>query len=154
GLTLATGLVVDDAIVVVENVKRHLEKSGVKPFDATVLAMRETAGALVATALVLVSVFVPVAFMPGTTGQLYKQFALTIAVSVSLSAFNALTLSPALAALILKEGESSFFLFVWINKLIDAVRFCYGKALAITLSQIPLAITAAVLSLGVVYWLF
>ncbi len=118
GLTLATGLVVDDAIVVVENVKRHMEESAMKPLDATLLAMRETSGALVATALVLVSVFVPVAFMPGTTGQLYKQFALTIAVSVSLSAFNALTLSPALAALILKEGESQFFLFVWINKLI------------------------------------
>ncbi len=154
GLTLATGLVVDDAIVVVENVKRHLEHSQLQPFEATVLAMKETAGALVATALVLVSVFVPVAFMPGTTGQLYKQFALTIAVSISLSAFNALTLSPALAALILKQGESKFFLFVWINNFIEGVRRLYGKLLSITLKHVPIVITAAVLSLAVVYWLF
>lgn len=154
GLTLATGLVVDDAIVVVENVKRHMEESHLDPFNATLIAMKETSGALVATALVLVAVFVPVAFMPGTTGQLYKQFALTIAVSVSLSAFNALTLSPALAALILKVGESNFFLFVWINKVINGVRWAYEKALAVTLKSIPVVLVLTALSLVAVAWLF
>jgi HAE1 family hydrophobic/amphiphilic exporter-1 len=154
GLTLATGLVVDDAIVVVENVKRHMEESHLTPFDATLIAMKETSGALVATALVLVAVFVPVAFMPGTTGQLYKQFALTIAVSVSLSAFNALTLSPALAALILKEGESQFVLFVMINNVINAVRAGYEKCLGFASRNIMIVLGAAGLSLVAVWWLF
>ncbi|MBX9567266.1 MAG: efflux RND transporter permease subunit [Candidatus Obscuribacterales bacterium] len=153
GLTLATGLVVDDAIVVVENVKRLMEEEHMKPFDATLLAMKETAGALVATALVLVAVFVPVAFMPGTTGQLYKQFALTIAVSVCLSAFNALTLSPALAALILKEGESNFFLFRWINFVINGVRTIYEKTLGLAVKNVIPVLLAAVLSVVAVWYL-
>lgn len=154
GLTLATGLVVDDAIVVVENVKRLMEESHMKPVEATLHAMKETAGALIATALVLVAVFVPVAFMPGTTGQLYKQFALTIAVSVSLSAFNALTLSPALAALLLKEGESHFILFVWINKVIDGLRWIYEKSLGLTVKAIPVVLLLSAASLFAVWWLF
>src|ERR1700733_2619728 len=94
GLTLATGLVVDDAIVVIENVQRHSTEGISEPHNAASIAMKEVAGAVVATSLVLVAVFVPVAFFPGTTGILFRQFALTIAFSVSISAFNALTLTP------------------------------------------------------------
>ena len=114
GITLATGLVVDDAIVVIENVQRHLEGKAVPgdeegkedcyhdPHKATATAMAEVTSAVIATSLVLISVFVPVSFFPGTTGILYKQFSLTIAFSIAISAFNALTLSPALAALFLR----------------------------------------------------
>jgi hydrophobic/amphiphilic exporter-1 (mainly G- bacteria), HAE1 family len=98
GLVLAIGLVVDDAIVVVEAVMHHMEH-GKSPKEATQIAMKEVAGPVVAIAIILAAVFIPVALMPGITGRLYQQFAITIAVSVLLSAFNALTLSPALAAL-------------------------------------------------------
>jgi HAE1 family hydrophobic/amphiphilic exporter-1 len=103
GITLATGLVVDDAIVVIENVQRHLEEGVADAHEATSIAMREVTSAVIATSLVLISVFVPVSFFPGTTGILYKQFSLTIAFSIAISAFNALTLSPALAALLLRR---------------------------------------------------
>ena len=110
GITLATGLVVDDAIVVIENVQRHLEGMVIMdkedcahdPHKATTVAMAEVTSAVIATSLVLMSVFIPVSFFPGTTGILYKQFSLTIAFSIAISAFNALTLSPALAALFLR----------------------------------------------------
>jgi HAE1 family hydrophobic/amphiphilic exporter-1 len=101
GLVLAIGLVVDDAIVVVEGVQRHIEE-GLAPKDAALKAMKELSGPVVGIALVLASVFVPTAFIPGITGRLYQQFAMTIAISVMLSAFNALTLSPALAGLLLR----------------------------------------------------
>ena len=101
GLVLAIGLVVDDAIVVVEGVQRHIEE-GLAPKEAAMKAMKELSGPVVGIALVLASVFVPTAFIPGITGRLYQQFALTIAISVMLSAFNALTLSPALAGLLLR----------------------------------------------------
>jgi hydrophobic/amphiphilic exporter-1 (mainly G- bacteria), HAE1 family len=104
GLVLAIGLVVDDAIVVVEGVQRHIEE-GLAPKDAARKAMAELSGPVVGIALVLASVFVPTAFIPGITGRLYQQFALTIAISVVLSAFNALTLSPALAGLLLRKPE-------------------------------------------------
>jgi multidrug efflux pump len=102
GLVLAIGIVVDDAIVVVENVERNIA-NGLKPIAATRQAMREVTGPIIATALVLCAVFVPTAFISGLSGQFYKQFALTIAISTVISAFNSLTLSPALAALLLKE---------------------------------------------------
>jgi hydrophobe/amphiphile efflux-1 (HAE1) family protein len=101
GLVLAIGIVVDDAIVVVENVERHIAL-GQNPFEATKAAMREVTGPIVATALVLSAVFIPTAFISGLTGQFYKQFAITIAISTVISAFNSLTLSPALSALLLK----------------------------------------------------
>ncbi|MDQ6933177.1 MAG: efflux RND transporter permease subunit, partial [Candidatus Eremiobacteraeota bacterium] len=101
GLTLATGLVVDDAIVVIENISRFIQEKKMGAMEAAEGAMAEITGAVVATSLVLLAVFVPVAFFPGTTGQLYKQFALTIACAITISAFNALTLTPALAALLL-----------------------------------------------------
>lgn len=106
GLVLAIGLVVDDAIVVVEAVEHHIDH-GLSPKDATLKAMEEVSGPVVAIALVLSSVFLPTIFIPGITGRLYQQFAITIAISVLISAFNALTLSPALAALILKPKKES-----------------------------------------------
>jgi len=105
-IVLATGIVVDDAIVVIENVERHIQEYGKPPRRAASDAMREVFGAVIATALVLIAVFVPVAFFPGTTGRLYQQFALTIAFSVAISAFNALTLTPALSALLLRHDPS------------------------------------------------
>ena len=119
GLVLAIGLVVDDAIVVVEAVEHHIEH-GMTPHDATVKAMEEVSGPVIAIALILAAVFVPTAFVPGITGQLYKQFAVTIAVSVIISAFNALTLSPALSAMLLRprkqaRGPLGAF-FRWFNR--------------------------------------
>src|SRR5438552_1449239 len=120
GLVLAIGLVVDDAIVVVEAVERHIEE-GMAPKEATLKAMEEISGPLIGIALVLSAVFVPTAFVPGITGRLYQQFAVTIAISVILSAFNALTLSPALAALLLRPGRKSRGLlgkfFDWFNRI-------------------------------------
>ena len=106
GITLATGLVVDDAIVVIENVQRHLHLEHSEPHAATSRAMGEVTSAVIATSLVLVAVFVPVSFFPGTTGILYRQFSLTIAFSIAISAFNALTLSPALSAIFLRGEEA------------------------------------------------
>ena len=105
GITLATGLVVDDAIVVIENVQRHIHMENSDPHLATSRAMREVTSAVIATSLVLIAVFVPVSFFPGTTGILYRQFSLTIAFSIAISAFNALTLSPALSAMFLRGEE-------------------------------------------------
>jgi HAE1 family hydrophobic/amphiphilic exporter-1 len=106
GITLATGLVVDDAIVVIENVQRHMHMEHSDPHAATSRAMSEVTSAVIATSLVLIAVFVPVSFFPGTTGILYRQFSLTIAFSIAISAFNALTLSPALSALFLRGEEA------------------------------------------------
>jgi HAE1 family hydrophobic/amphiphilic exporter-1 len=105
GITLATGLVVDDAIVVIENVQRHIHMEHSDPHEATSRAMGEVTSAVIATSLVLIAVFVPVSFFPGTTGILYRQFSLTIAFSIAISAFNALTLSPALSAMFLRGEE-------------------------------------------------
>jgi hydrophobic/amphiphilic exporter-1 (mainly G- bacteria), HAE1 family len=132
GLVLAIGLVVDDAIVVVEAVERHIE-DGLTPKAAAFKAMEEISGPVVGIALVLSAVFIPTAFIPGITGRLYQQFAVTIAISVILSAFNALTLSPALAALLLRPRTSSGGLlkrfFSWFNRVFTGatngyVRLC------------------------------
>jgi HAE1 family hydrophobic/amphiphilic exporter-1 len=106
GITLATGLVVDDAIVVIENVQRHIAMERSDPHEATSHAMGEVTSAVIATSLVLIAVFVPVSFFPGATGILYRQFSLTIAFSIAISAFNALTLSPALSAIFLRGEEA------------------------------------------------
>jgi HAE1 family hydrophobic/amphiphilic exporter-1 len=122
GLVLAIGLVVDDAIVVVEGVQRHIEE-GLNPKDAARKAMDELTGPVIGIALVLSSVFVPTAFIPGITGRLYQQFAVTIAISVVLSAFNALTLSPALSGLLLRGKKESHGVlqrfFNWFNRLFE-----------------------------------
>jgi HAE1 family hydrophobic/amphiphilic exporter-1 len=128
GLVLAIGLVVDDAIVVVEAVEHHIEE-GMTPHDATVLAMEQVSGPVIAIALILAAVFIPTAFIPGITGKLYQQFAVTIAISVIFSAFNALTLSPALCAMILKprrrfRGPIGWF-FGWFNRVFNRSRDGY-----------------------------
>ncbi len=130
GITLATGLVVDDAIVVIENVERHMEEGVTEPHTATRMGMKEVTGAVIATSLVLIAVFVPVSLFPGSTGRLYQQFALTIAFSIAISAFNALTLSPALAALLLRprEGHINAF-FAGINATIRRGTSAYEAAL-------------------------
>jgi HAE1 family hydrophobic/amphiphilic exporter-1 len=104
GLTLATGMVVDDAIVIIENISRYIQEEGMRPIEAASVAMSELFGAVIATSLVLMAVFIPVAFFPGTTGQLYRQFALTIAFAIAISTFNALTLTPSLSALLLRRS--------------------------------------------------
>ena len=130
GLVLAIGLVVDDAIVVVEAVEHHIEE-GLSPRDATILAMHEVSGPVVAIAVILAAVFVPTAFIPGITGRLYQQFALTIAISVMISAFNALSLSPALCAMILRPkgkgadaGPLGRF-YAWFNRMFGRIQGGY-----------------------------
>ena len=129
GITLATGIVVDDAIVVIENIQRHIHEYGRTPFEAAGEAMGEVLGAVVATALVLIAVFVPVAFFPGTTGKFYQQFSLTIAFSVALSAFNALTLTPALSALLLRGEREKGMFFRFVERVIAGGTTVYMKAL-------------------------
>ncbi len=130
GLTLATGLVVDDAIVVIENIARFVNEKGMDPYHGASAAMKEITSAVVASSLVLLAVFIPVAFFAGTTGQLYKQFALTIACAISISLFNALTLTPTLSALLLGEHtvhRTGFYGL--INRAIDAGRNGYHAIL-------------------------
>jgi hydrophobic/amphiphilic exporter-1 (mainly G- bacteria), HAE1 family len=139
GLVLAIGLVVDDAIVVVEGVERHIEE-GMTPKAAAVKAMEELSGPVVAIALVLSAVFVPTAFIPGITGRLYQQFALTIAISVILSAFNALTLSPALSALLLRPKQESRGL---LSRFFEGFNRMFGRG-----TEIYVKICAGVLRKG------
>ncbi len=129
GITLATGLVVDDAIVVIENVQRHISAGDREPHHATSAAMREVTGAVVATSLVLIAVFVPVSFFPGTTGILYRQFSLTIAFSIAISAFNALTLSPALSALLLRREEDKHRLLHLAERSVKALGTGYARTI-------------------------
>jgi multidrug efflux pump len=146
GLVLAIGIVVDDAIVVVENVERNIE-AGLSPREATYRAMREVSGPIVAIALVLVAVFVPLAFMTGLTGQFYKQFAVTIAISTVISAINSLTLSPALAALLLRGHDAPKdaltrsmdrwlgWLFRGFNRLFGRGSAAYGRGVGAVLQR-------------------
>src|SRR5947209_7135408 len=146
GLVLAIGLVVDDAIVVVEGVQRHIEE-GLAPKEAARKAMEELSGPVVAIALVLSSVFVPTAFIPGITGRLYQQFAVTIAISVVLSAFNALTLSPALAGLLLRpKGESHGPL----SKFFDGFNRMFGRGTEIYVQLCGGVLRKGVLALVVI----
>jgi HAE1 family hydrophobic/amphiphilic exporter-1 len=148
GLTLATGLVVDDAIVVIENIERHVDEGGRSPREAASLAMREVAGAVVATSLVLIAVFVPVSFFPGTTGAIYKQFALTIAFSIALSAFNALTLSPALAARLLRPStKQPWRPFRYVSRALTWAHDAYGRALGVLLRHTTFVVIAFVVAL-------
>src|SRR5204862_581908 len=129
-ITLATGLGGDDAIVVIENIERHIHDYHKSAREAAFSAMGEVTGAVIATALVLAAVFIPVAFFPGTTGRLYQQFALTIAFAVAISAFNALTLTPALSALLLREGGlGSGWFFGPIERLIHGGTNVYVRVL-------------------------
>jgi len=147
GLTLATGLVVDDAIVVIENIERHIDEFNQPPKEAASKAMGEVTGAVIATSLVLIAVFVPVALFPGTTGRIYKQFSLTIAFSVALSAFNALTLTPALSALLLRHapGSKNFFFFRAVNSALGWFTNSYQRMLRFALRH---KVLMAILFLG------
>ena len=155
GITLATGLVVDDAIVVIENIARFIQEKGMPAYDGAREAMAEITGAVLASSLVLLAVFIPVAFFPGTTGQLYKQFALTIACSITISLFTALTLTPVLSSLLLrakKEREPAFFRPV--NYAINGVRGGYHRTLPAMLARIPLVMLGFVALLAVTVFLF
>ena len=155
GITLATGLVVDDAIVVIENIERHIQEGEHSPHKAASVAMSEVTGAVIATSLVLVAVFVPVAFFPGTTGILFRQFALTIAFSISISAFNALTLSPALSALLLgrTHGEK-IWLFREVDKVVGATTRGYRRALHGFLNYRIVAAVLFAAGLGLTYFVY
>ena len=149
GLTLATALVVDDAIVVVENIVRYIHEHKKDPKTAAPLAMAEITSAVIATSLVLLAVFVPVAFFPGTTGELYKQFALTIASTISISAFTALTLAPALAALVLESEEPQHNRFMRaVGRFIRGIRTGYAQLLPKVLSHAPAVLITFVALLG------
>jgi HAE1 family hydrophobic/amphiphilic exporter-1 len=156
GITLATGLVVDDAIVVIENVERHILEGITEPHNAASVAMKEVAGAVVATSLVLVAVFVPVALFPGTTGILFRQFALTIAFSISISAFNALTLTPSLSAIFLghhRERAQGRF-FKAFNVLVNAGTSFYVRTVRRVIGWRAAALVVFFALMGITYWLY
>ncbi|MGA2810638.1 MAG: multidrug efflux RND transporter permease subunit [Candidatus Acidiferrum sp.] len=156
GITLATGLVVDDAIVVIENVERHIAEGITEPHNAASVAMKEVAGAVVATSLVLVAVFVPVALFPGTTGILFRQFALTIAFSVAISAFNALTLTPSLSAILLghhRERSQGRF-FRAFNRVVEYGTERYRRTVASAIRWKLAALLVFALLLGATYLLY
>jgi HAE1 family hydrophobic/amphiphilic exporter-1 len=155
GITLATGLVVDDAIVVIENIERHLQEGESNPVKASSDAMKEVTGAVIATSLVLVAVFVPVAFFPGTTGILFRQFALTIAFSITISAFNALTLTPSLAALLLgRQHGEKIWLFKGVDRVLAAVTNGYVRALRAFLRFEVVALILFAAGLGLAYFVY
>ena len=158
GLTLATGMVVDDAIVVVEDIARKIKDLGMAPAQAAIEAMRELTGAVIATSLVLMAVFIPVAFFPGTTGALYQQFALTIAFSIALSTFNALTLTPALSGLLLRPhapiGGVVGVVFDRFNLFLDYSRENYRQILEFLNRLKPLVLAGFVALLVVTGWLY
>lgn len=155
GLTLATGLVVDDAIVVVEDITRRIQENHEPPIQAAIAAMNELQGAVIASSLVLVAVFVPVAFFPGTTGQLYKQFALTIAFSITVSTFNAITLSPTLAAILLKqEAPKSNWFFDRLNGVIDRTRQGYQWSVTKLTGFKGIVMVLFIASLFLTYWVY
>jgi hydrophobic/amphiphilic exporter-1 (mainly G- bacteria), HAE1 family len=151
GITLATGLVVDDAIVVIENIERFIREKGMTPREASGAAMNEVAGAVIATSLVLIAVFLPVAFFPGTTGRIYKQFSLTIAISVAISAFNALTLTPALCALLLQPHTKPGRFFAAVERVIERIRSAYARSVSATLRFRLVAAGVFVLALLATY---
>ena len=155
GITLATGLVVDDAIVVIENIERHIHESHQSAREAASAAMGEVTSAVIATALVLAAVFVPVAFFPGTTGRLYQQFALTIAVSMAISAFNALTLTPALSALLLGKVEKPKGIFFRVvNRAIDGGTSAMVAMLRGLIRVRALVALVFLALLGATYWVY
>jgi len=165
GLVLAIGIVVDDAIVVVENVERNIEQ-GLSPKNAAYQAMQEVTGPIVAIALVLIAVFVPLAFITGLTGQFYKQFALTVAISTVISAFNSLTLSPALAALLLKSHDAPKdaltrgmdrllgWFFQRFNRAFHRGSDAYSGGVKGVISRRAIVMVAYVALIGVTYGLF
>ena len=158
GLTLASGMVVDDAIVVVEQISRFIKEKGMSPRRAASESMAELFGAVIATSLVLMAVFIPVAFFPGTTGALYRQFALTIAFSIVISTFLALTLTPSLCALLLRPGQQTTGwlgrFFDRVNQVLDSVQRSYERSLNFLVRFKNIIIGLFIVSLGMTAWLY
>jgi multidrug efflux pump len=155
GLILAIGMVVDDAIVVCENVERNMTQHHLGPKEATIRSMNEIGSSLVAVVLVMASVFVPAAFLPGTTGQLYKQFAITIVVSVAISGLVALTLTPAMCAALLKHNpppQRGFF--AWFNRQVDSVTRAFGHAVEFVIKRMLVAFVLLGVFLYAIWHLF
>ncbi|MFN3362131.1 MAG: efflux RND transporter permease subunit, partial [Pseudanabaenaceae cyanobacterium] len=155
GLTLASGLVVDDAIVIVEDISRRINEENKNPIEAAIASMNDLVSAVIATSLVLMAVFVPVAFFPGTTGQLYRQFALTIAFSITISTFNAITFTPTLSAQLFRRGQvrpNRFFR--WFNGVVDGLRIRYRSALFVLSRFKGIVLVLFIASLGLTYFVF
>ncbi len=154
-MVLAIGIVVDDAIVVLENVERLMREKKLSPLNAAIEAMQEVSSAIIAIVLVLCAVFVPVAFLTGIAGQLYRQFAVTVAIAVVISGFVALTLTPTLCAVLLHEANHDSKWFRWFNRAFDATtrRFLWGVDRALAHRNLSLAIFGGVLLLvGLLFW--
>ena len=155
GIVLAIGMVVDDAIVVVENVERNMVKFNLAPREATIQAMEQIATSLVAVVLVMASVFIPAAFLPGTTGQLYKQFAITIVISVALSGFVALTLTPAMCGLMLKHrAPPQRGPFAWFNRQFDRFTAVFGNLVVFMIERMVVAFAVLAVLIGGLVYLF
>ena len=155
GIILATGIVVDDAIVVIENIERHIQQYKKTARQAASDAMREVFGAVIATGLVLVAVFVPVAFFPGTTGRLYAQFSMTIAFAVALSVFNAITLTPALSALLLdRESHDKGRFFTWFEQVVTSGTDAYIRGLHAAMRWRWAVVATFLVSLGLTWWVY
>lgn len=160
GLILAIGIVVDDAIIVLENVERIMDEEGLSPKEAAIKSMQEVSGPVVAVALVLASVFIPIAFLGGMTGVMYKQFSVTIAVSVLISALVALTLTPSLCALIIKRRKSKaqenqkWVFFRWFDNLFEKITEMYLSAVRFFLSKRKLAVIIYLAMFGIIFWMF
>ena len=154
GIVLAIGIVVDDAIVVVENTTRHLDR-GLSPRDAAITAMNEITGPVIATTLVLLAVFVPTAFMGGITGQLFRQFSLTISAAVLISTINALTLSPALCGILLRaSGEKKFLFFRWFNNTFDTTTNIYKSVIWSMVRRVSIVMIVFVGLVALTGWSF
>ena len=152
---LAIGIVVDDAIVVVENVERNMTQRHLALKEATIAAMGEVVSPVIATVLVMASIFVPAAFLPGTTGQLYKQFAITIAISVAISGFVALTLTPALCGVLLRHTtppQRGFF--AWFNRKFDAFTQAFGRTVVLVIRRMAIAFVFLALFVGLIVTFF
>jgi multidrug efflux pump len=155
GLVLAIGIVVDDAIVVVENVERNMTQKHLAVKEATINAMGEVVSPVIATVLVMASIFVPAAFLPGTTGQLYKQFAITIAISVAISGFVALTLTPALCGVLIRHTtppQRGFF--AWFNRQFDALTQAFGRLVVLVIRRMAIAFLFLVVFVGLILTFF
>ncbi len=155
GLVLAIGIVVDDAIVVVENVERNMAQKHLGVKEATIAAMNEVVSPVVATVLVMASIFVPAAFLPGTTGQLYKQFAITIAISVAISGFVALTLTPALCGVFIRHTtppQRGFF--AWFNRKFDELTQAFGRTVVLVIRKMAIAFVFLALFVGLIVTFF
>ncbi|HBM15368.1 MAG TPA: hydrophobe/amphiphile efflux-1 family RND transporter [Lentisphaeria bacterium] len=155
GLILAIGIVVDDAIVVIENVHRIMSEEGLSAKEATKKSMLQVTSPVVATTLVLMAMFLPVTFLPGITGELYRQFGITVAVAVGISAINALTLSPALCATLLtNEHSTKSKFFIWFNRIFDSIKRYYNCIVSFTLARPKTIIIFMLLLFCSIYFMY